>query len=85
VIALVAGISITVVMLSVAMLIIVMSVMNGFRAELLDRITELNGHAVVQPYGGRMGDWEQVLGQTRATEGVTRAVPLTTIQCSARW
>jgi lipoprotein-releasing system permease protein len=76
VIALVAGISITVVMLSVAMLIIVMSVMNGFRAELLDRITELNGHAVVQPYGGRMDDWEQVLEQTRATEGVTQAVPL---------
>jgi lipoprotein-releasing system permease protein len=76
VIALVAGISITVVMLSVAMLIIVMSVMNGFRAELLDRITELNGHAVVQPYGGRMDDWEQVLEQTRATDGVTEAVPL---------
>jgi lipoprotein-releasing system permease protein len=76
VIALVAGISITVVMLSVAMLIIVMSVMNGFRAELLDRITELNGHAVVQPYGGRMDDWQQVLEQTRATDGVTRAVPL---------
>ncbi|MES2700125.1 MAG: lipoprotein-releasing ABC transporter permease subunit [Pseudomonadota bacterium] len=76
VIALVAGISITVVMLSVAMLIIVMSVMNGFRAELLDRITELNGHAVVQPYGGRMDDWEPVLEQTRATDGVTQAVPL---------
>ena len=76
VIALVAGISITVVMLSVAMLIIVMSVMNGFRAELLDRITELNGHAVVQPYGGRMDDWEPVLEQTRATDGVVRAVPL---------
>jgi lipoprotein-releasing system permease protein len=76
VIALVAGISITVVMLSVAMLIIVMSVMNGFRAELLDRITQLNGHAVVQPYGGRMDDWEQVLAQTRATDGVTQAVPL---------
>ena len=76
VIALVAGISITVVMLSVAMLIIVMSVMNGFRAELLDRITELNGHAVVQPYGGRMDDWQQVLEQTRTTQGVTRAVPL---------
>ncbi len=76
VIALVASISIGVVMLSVAMLVVVMSVMNGFRAELLDRITELNGHAVVQAYGGRMDDWEQVLAETRATEGVTRAVPL---------
>lgn len=76
VIALVAGISIFVVMLSVALLVVVMSVMNGFRAELLDRITELNGHAVVQPYGGRMDNWEPVLEQTRATAGVTHAVPL---------
>lgn len=57
IIALVAGISITVVMLSVAMLVIVMSVMNGFRAELIDRITSLNGHAVVQAYGGRLDNW----------------------------
>src|SRR3546814_5183360 len=35
-IALVAGISVGVVMLSVAMLVVVMSVMNGFRAELLE-------------------------------------------------
>ncbi len=76
VIALVAGISITVVMLSVAMLIIVMSVMNGFRAELLDRITGLNGHAVVQAYGGRLENWESVLEEVRETPGVTRASPL---------
>ena len=76
VIALVAGISITVVMLSVAMLVIVMSVMNGFRAELLDRITGLNGHAVVQAYGGRLENWESVLEEVRETPGVTRASPL---------
>ncbi|TNE56268.1 MAG: lipoprotein-releasing system transmembrane subunit, LolC/LolE family, partial [Sphingomonadales bacterium] len=51
-IALVAGISVGVVMLSVAMLVVVMSVMNGFRAELLDKIVGLNGHAIVQAYGG---------------------------------
>ena len=53
-IALVASISIGVVMLSVAMLIVVMSVMNGFRAELLDKIVGLNGHAIVQAYGGEV-------------------------------
>jgi lipoprotein-releasing system permease protein len=41
------------VMLGVAALIIVMSVMNGFRAELFDKIVGLNGHAVVQGYDGR--------------------------------
>ncbi len=76
VIALVASISIGVVMLSVAMLVIVMSVMNGFRAELLDRITGLNGHAVVQAYGGRLENWEGVLAEVRATEGVVSASPL---------
>jgi len=76
VIALVASISIGVVMLSVAMLVIVMSVMNGFRAELIDKITGLNGHAVIQAYGGRFEDWEQVLEEVRNTPGVTEASPL---------
>lgn len=76
VIALVASISIGVVMLSVAMLVIVMSVMNGFRAELIDKITGLNGHAIIQAYGGRLENWEQVLEEVRGTEGVVRATPL---------
>ena len=75
-IALVAGISITVVMLSVAMLVIVMSVMNGFRAELLDKIVGLNGHAIVQAYGGRLDDWENVLNEVRQTPDVVKASPL---------
>jgi len=76
VIALVASISIGVVMLSVAMLVIVMSVMNGFRAELIDKITGLNGHAIVNAYGGRLDNWEQVLEQVRATDEVVDASPL---------
>ena len=75
-IALVASISIGVVMLSVAMLVVVMSVMNGFRAELLDKIVGLNGHAIVQAYGGRMDDWENILQEVRQTPGVMRASPL---------
>lgn len=76
IIALVAGISVTVVALSVAMLLIVMSVMNGFRAELIDRITGLNGHAVVTAYGGRLDNWEEVLEEIRNTPGVIEASPL---------
>ena len=75
-IALVAGISVGVVMLSVAMLVIVMSVMNGFRGELLDKIVGLNGHAIVQAYGGKLDNWESVLEDVRETEGVTSASPL---------
>ncbi|HWK35594.1 lipoprotein-releasing ABC transporter permease subunit [Sphingomonas sp.] len=75
-IALVASISLVAVMLGVAALVIVMSVMNGFRAELFDKIVGLNGHAVVQGYGGQLRDWRQVLADAKATPGVTSATPL---------
>ena len=75
-IALVAGISLVAVMLGVAALVIVMSVMNGFRAELVDKIVGLNGHAVIQAYGGRLDNWQQVLRAVEATPGVTKASPL---------
>jgi len=75
-IALVAGISLIAVMLGVAALVIVMSVMNGFRAELFDKIVGLNGHAIIQAYGGRLDNWQDVLKDVRATQGVTRASPL---------
>lgn len=75
-IALVAGISLVAVMLGVAALVIVMSVMNGFRAELFDKIVGLNGHAIIQAYGGKLDDWQEVLQDVRNTPGVTRASPL---------
>src|SRR3954466_13181102 len=73
---LVASISLVAVMLGVAALIVVMSVMNGFRAELFDKIIGLNGHAVVQGYGGRLPDWREIVQQARRTPGVTSAIPL---------
>lgn len=73
---LVAGISLVAVMLGVAALVIVMSVMNGFRAELFDKIVGLNGHAVVQGYGGQLPDWRDIVRQAKATPGVVSATPL---------
>lgn len=73
---LVASISLLAVMLGVAALVVVMSVMNGFRAELFDKVVGLNGHAVVQAYGGRLNNWEPLLDQARRTPGVTSATPL---------
>lgn len=75
-IALVAGISLVAVMLGVAALVIVMSVMNGFRGELIDKIVGLNGHAIVQAYGGRLDNWQEVLEEVRETPGVISASPL---------
>jgi lipoprotein-releasing system permease protein len=73
---LVATISLIAVMLGVAALIIVMSVMNGFRAELFEKTVGINGHAVVQGYNGVLPDWRNVMQKARKTPGVTSATPL---------
>jgi lipoprotein-releasing system permease protein len=73
---LVASISLVAVMLGVAALIIVMSVMNGFRAELFDKIVGLNGHAVIQGYDGRLPEWREIMAAAKKTPGVTSATPL---------
>jgi len=71
-----AGFSFTAVMLGVAALVVVMSVVNGVRAELFDKIVGLNGHAVVQGFGGRLDNWQDVLRQAKAVPGVVSATPL---------
>ncbi len=71
-----AAFSFTAVMLGVATLVIVMSVMNGVRSDLFEKIVGLNGHAVVQGFGGRIDNWQDVLKQARATPGVVSATPL---------
>ena len=72
----VAAFSVGAVALGVAALIIVMSVMNGFRAELFDKIVGLNGHAIVQGYDGRLNDWQMIAARAKATPGVTAAIPM---------
>jgi lipoprotein-releasing system permease protein len=72
----VAGFSVGAVALGVAALIIVMSVMNGFRAELFDKTSGLNGDAIIQGYDGRLAGWESIADAARKTPGVTSATPL---------
>ncbi len=72
----VATISLIAVALGVAALIVVMSVMNGFRAELFDKSVGLNGHAIIQGYDGRLSDWERIADVARKTPGVIEAEPL---------
>ncbi|MGP1283189.1 MAG: lipoprotein-releasing ABC transporter permease subunit [Parasphingopyxis sp.] len=72
----VASISLVAVMLGVMALVVVMSVMNGFRADLFDKIVGLNGHAVMQGYSGRLPDWQEILEESREIEGVVSATPL---------
>lgn len=64
------------IMIGVAALIIVMSVMNGFRAELLGKILGVNGHAIVQSYSGSIRNFDALAGQVRGVAGVTRVYPM---------
>ncbi|MDF3025179.1 MAG: lolC, partial [Alphaproteobacteria bacterium] len=63
------------IMLGVATLIIVMSVMNGFRDELIGKILGLNGHINVYGYNGAMYPYEELVGQLKAVPGVVSATP----------
>ena len=62
--------------LGVATLIIVMAVMNGFRAELLGRIVGLNGHVTIYSLDGAFTDYEAVAARVRRARGVVAASPL---------
>ncbi len=75
-ISVIAGFSFAGIMLGVATLIIVMAVMNGFRAELLDRILGVNGHLILQPIDQPLTDYSEVASRIAAVDGVKYAIPL---------
>jgi lipoprotein-releasing system permease protein len=75
-ISVVAWFSLLGIMLGVATLIIVMSVMNGFRAELLGRILGINGHIEVTGYERSIKDFDTAADKLRGIEGVVTVTPL---------
>ena len=62
--------------LGVATLIIVMSVMNGFRTELIGRILGLNGHLAVYGETAQLKDFDAAAAKVRQVQGVVGATPL---------
>ena len=62
--------------LGVATLIIVMSVMNGFRIEMLKSILGINGHVTVQSAAGNLPDYDAVTQKVRQVHGVVYAAPI---------
>ena len=76
VISVIASISFLGIMLGVATLIVVMAVMNGFRAELLTRILGINGHLIVTPVDMPLEDYAAIADRINKVPGVKYAVPL---------
>jgi len=62
--------------LGVATLIIVMSVMNGFRQELLTRILGVNGHLSVYGIERSLTDYDRLAGQVAKVDGVVKVTPM---------
>jgi len=63
--------------LGVATLIVVMSVMNGFRAELLSRILGLNGHvSVYSSYSNSLDNFDSLNEKAKTVNGVISSFPI---------
>lgn len=77
----IAGFSFTGIMLGVATLIIVMSVMNGFRQELFSRILGLNGHMNVYAANGELYDYNSITEELVFVDGIKSVTP--TIEAQA--
>jgi lipoprotein-releasing system permease protein len=75
-ISVIAGFSLLGIALGVATLIVVMSVMNGFRAELMTRILGINGHVAVTSMQGPIPHYDDVAAKLRQVPGVVSATPI---------
>ncbi len=65
-------------------LIVVMSVMGGFREELLSRVLGLQPHVVVRALDGAITDYEPLVEKARGVAGVETAVPIIRAEVLAR-
>lgn len=72
----IAGFSFAGILLGVATLIIVLSVMNGFRIELFDRLIGLNGHMVMYSKAQSLENHQSVIERLQENSEITKAFPL---------
>jgi lipoprotein-releasing system permease protein len=73
-ISVIAALTLTGVAIGVATLIVVMSVMNGFREELLSKILGLNGHFTAYPIERQFTDYDQTVAELENIDGVVHAI-----------
>jgi len=68
-------ISVVGVMMGVMALIVVLSVMNGFREDLMGKILGVNSHLVVLSYEGAFLDYDRIARDTSSVQGVVATTP----------
>jgi len=61
--------------IGVTVLIVVLSVMNGFEVELRERILSMTSHATISGFGGAMRNWESVAEQAKTHPEVAAVAP----------
>jgi lipoprotein-releasing system permease protein len=74
-VSLIAGIAIAGLALGVAVLIVVLSVMNGFEEVLRSRILSLTAHATISRFDGQIPNWRPDLEKLQRFPGVVGAAP----------
>ena len=74
-ISLISAISMLGIAIAVAVLIVVLSVVNGFERELRERLLAMSAHATIEEEGERLPNWPLWVGTAEATDGVTAAAP----------
>lgn len=74
-VSLIAGIAIVGLALGVAVLIIVLSVMNGFEEVLRTRILSLTAHATISGIEGRISDWHVDVAKLEQFPGINAVAP----------
>lgn len=68
-------ISVLGVMVGVMALVVVLSVMNGFRADLMSKILGVNSHVLVLNFGGGFKDYEKTRLKVSKIDGVVASTP----------
>jgi len=74
-VSLIAGIAIAGLALGVAVLIVVLSVMNGFEEVLRTRILSLTAHATISGIDGRIANWRADIGKLQSFPGINGVAP----------
>lgn len=62
--------------LGVGALIVTMSVMGGFREELLSKVIGFNGHVLYQPFGGKMEGYDEATVKLSTVQNVVKVRPI---------